>query len=204
MNKIAHQLGMIVEDNFNAEERIYNLGKDNYIPISLILSLMSSYKDSSYRIFHMFVSSYDISQAKLNIANIIDKDKLEQIQEQFDEGYIHESFFDLDKNTSLEPDYKHMQIYDYVDMWNVFLNMATPKYNTGSEYSVLECSRDFIRFRARKEFIEPHKAVESALLHILNEVSTIMQQRGFVVSEDGYHIYLEGYVPLQVKDYYGF
>lgn len=204
MNTLTQQLGMNIQDNFQDEERTYSLGKNNYIPISLLLSLMSSYKDSAYRIFNIFVSSYAISQANLDLTKIIDKDKLQQIKDQFDEGYEYESPFDVNANKSLEPDYKHMEIYDYIDMWNVFLNMATPKYNTGSEYSVLECTRDFVRFRARKEFLDPRKAVETALLHILSEVSTIMKQRGFVVSDDGYHIYLEGYTPLQIKDYYGF
>lgn len=202
MNKIAQQLGMNVKDNFHDDERIYTLGKENYIPISLLLSLMSSYKKSGYRLFNIFVSTYEINQAHLNLENIVSPEKLEQIKEQFNEGYEYESIFA--QNTSLEADYKHMQIYDYVDMWNVYLNMATPRYDTDSEYSVLECTRDFVRFRARKEFVEPRKAVESALEHILNEVSNIMKQRGFVVSEDGYHIYFEGYMPLQVKNYYGF
>lgn len=204
MKKIAYELGITVEDNFHDEERIYTLGKDNYIPISLILSLLSSYKQSGYRIFNMFASSYAISQANLDFSTIVSQEHLEDLKEQFNEGYVHESFFDLNENTSLEPDYTEMQIYDYIDVWNVFLNMATPKYNTGSEYSVLECSRDYIRFHKRKEFVEPHNAVESTLRHILEEVSNIMKKRGFVVSSDGYHIYLNGYVPLQVKEYYGF
>lgn len=204
MKKLMDEVGFHLFNDTNKDENTYSLGSDNYLPISLFLSLMSSYKQSPLRIFNMYVSTYDIKEAKLNIDNILNESQKETLQELFDNDYIHDYSFLSKKPLDVTPDYKEMRLHDYVDMWNVYLNMATPKYDTQSEYSVLECSLDYLRFRNRPEFADPHKAVNHTLIHIINEVSTIMKKCGFQMSANGYSFYLAGYKPLIMTEYYGF
>ena len=62
-------------------------------------------------------------------------------------------------------------MWNYVDMWNCF-KIATPLFEeTESEYAVLCCPSDFIRFRNRSEFSLPKEQIEKALIHIVGEVS---------------------------------
>lgn len=204
MRNLLKEIGMHMYDNHKEEENVYTLGMPDYIPISLILSLLSSYKQSPYRIFNLFCSTYSIKKSDLNFKSIISDKEIEHIKEAFDIEYVHESLYKTREALNLEPDYKEMELHNYVDVWNIFLNMATPKYDTDSEYTVLCCSPDFIRFHNRKEFTQTYEKVKETLIHILNEVSTIMKKRGFGVSSDGYHFYHKGFKPLQVSQYYGF
>lgn len=204
MTTLIHALGIHLYTDSEKEENTYSLGSDNYIPISLFLSLMSNYKQSPLRILNMYASTYTIKEAKLNILNILNDSTKEMLKDLFDKDYIEDYSFLSRKPLVLTADYKEMQLHNYVDMWNIYLNMATPKYDTNSEYTVLECSQDFIRFRNRPEFLQPHDAVKNTLLHILNEVSNIMKKRGFEMSPDGYHFYIKGFEPLKITEYYGF
>lgn len=204
MKNLSKELGILCYDDYKAEENTYCLGMNDYIPISLLLSLLSHYKQSPYRIFNIFASTYAIKNGDLDFSHILTKKDEEDINDMFNKDYVHEHLSKTKEPLNFEPDYKEMELHNYVDVWNVFLNMATPKYDTNSEYQVLCCSLDFVRFHNRKEFVQPVEAVKDTLVHILKEVSSIMKKRGFHLSSDGYHIYHKGFKPLQIKQSYSF
>lgn len=202
-NQIS-QLGFTQYNDSHQEEYTYTLGSSNYMPISLLLSLMSHYKQSPHRLFNLFCSTYSIKESKLNFDNILTKENQETITEQFNKDYVHESLQKSMSEMSLKADYKEMELFHYVDVWSDFLNMATPKYNTDTEYTVMCCPPDYIRFHNREEFHKPMIAVHEALIHILQEVSIIMGKRGFILNHNKFSFEFPGFNPIQVKEYYGF
>jgi len=203
-SQLTTVLGITSYNDSKKEEMIYSLGKPHYMPISLFLSLMSSYKKSSFRIFNLVASTFSINSAKLTLPDL-NKDILDKMKEQFDENYQEDySFIKRETPIDYSADYKEVELWNYVDMWNNFLNMATPLFETDSEYAVLCCPPDFIRFRNRSEFSLPKEQIERALIHIVGEVSHVMKKTNFNLSQDGYLIYIENYNPLTVSDSYAF
>ncbi len=164
---------------------------------------MSSYKESPNRLLNLRVSSYEIKKAKLKTNKILSEKHIEDIMDKFNSGYIYE--FPTKNNVPLDlsPNYKRMELHNYVEMWTELLNMATPNYYLNKGI-ILTCSADYIRFRNRPEFIEPHKMIIKSLESILKEVSSIMIESKFKMSNDGYELEVEGYEPIKISQYYGF
>lgn len=203
-SQLHNILGIYSYNDSKKEEMIYSLGKPHYMPISLFLSLMSSYKKSSFRIFNLVASTFSINSANLTLPEL-NQNILDKMKEQFDSNYQEDySFMKKQESIDYSADYKEVELWNYVDMWNCFLNMATPLFETESEYAVLCCPPDFIRFRNRSEFSLPKEQIEKSLIHIVSEVSHVMKKTNFNLSEDGYLIYVENYNPLIVSDSYAF
>lgn len=204
MQNFQKEVGYFVFDNSQKETHTYTLGKDNYIPISLLLSLLSSYEKSPQRVLNLFTSTYSIQKENINFKKIISKKEQNEIKEKFDSKYIGTSISKMKEKIDLTPDYKEMELWNYVEIWTKILNSATPLFETNNEGIPLACSIDYIRFYNRPEFNLPYEFTIKALISIINEVSLIMKKCGFELSHDGYLLKLNGFKPLQIEEYYGF
>ena len=124
-SQLHNVLGIYSYNDSKKEEMIYSLGKPHYMPISLFLSLMSSYKKSSFRIFNLVASTFSINSANLILPEL-NQDILDKMKEQFDSNYQKDySFIKKQEPIDYSADYKEVELWNYVDMWNNFLNMAT-------------------------------------------------------------------------------
>lgn len=203
MKKFQKELGYFIPDNIIEDTHTYILGIDNFLPISLLLSLLSSYEKSPERFLNLFISSHQIETKHIDFKKILCKKMKESIIEKFNAEYIGTSIVGMKGKPDLTPDYKEVELWNYVSMWTKMLNSATPLFETKTEGMALCCSIDDLRFLNRSEFNLPYEFLMKALISIINEVSMIMKKRNFELSKDGYLVKLNGFKHLQIDDYYG-
>lgn len=206
MKNIKRQ-GITSIDDTNKEEITYYIGSEKNIPITLLLMIASKQKNAIARYFNQITFTEqalkwqkEILKDNLSITNdFIDKfegvtsKSIIQSIKSFTFKDLNPSFEEL-INTKYQPPYDDpLPLHIYAEQFAQLISMATPKYDSEREKTILTCPLGYINFWNREEFTNLEKHLYIAIEHVLDDVIRILKLRCIPFNEQDMTIPMSNY-----------
>lgn len=187
--KIWNVFGITKVEDVKKEQIEYTIGNVDEMPIALFMALTSYGKESLARFLTLITFE---GHAKELAEEYKEYDNLKSIMKEIKEKIDNKS---IDKND--------VSLSVYNKQFMQYLAMKTPGFNYYESGVYLCCPQSYIDFWNQKEFINVKEVINSAIIKVVQELATRMENEGIKINKDSMTIYIKGYKPMKVIDDYG-